>query len=306
MESEETVASAPLVYLVVLNWNGYVDTQECLESLRRLDYPYYQIVVVDNGSTDDSPSQIADNYPKVELVRCADNRGIAAGYNQGIRVALERGATHVVVMNNDLVFAPDFLSQMVSVTEQWPSCGVVMPKIFYYDEPEVIWSTGGRTRWFSSNILLRGRGEKDGPRWQQTTSIDLAPSCCLLLTRAVCEQVAFDDHYFFYFDDWDFCLQVRGGGWQIVYAADAHLWHKVSQSTQNSPKSLRWWRILGQSCVRFHRKHYSLLLLSIHVTWVLLREIIKGNVRSLPTFLQGVKMGLQAKTLDDVQPRWSV
>jgi len=296
---------SPSIYSVVLNWNGYEDTNECLQSLSKVTYKEHTILVVDNGSSDDSPDRIATEYPHIDLIRCEQNRGIAAGYNEGIRAALAQEADYVVVMNNDLVFDPEFITNMYLTTKTYPQCGIVMPKIFYYDDPDIIWSTGGRTRWMASNILLRGRKKKDGVEWQKTAPIDFAPSCCLLLTRELCETIAFDEHYFFYYDDWDFCVQARDHGWEIIYAADAHLWHKVSQSTQNSPKSLRWWKILGQSCARYHQKHHNKRLLATYVGWVLLRETIKGNIKSLTTFIDGVRDGLKATTIDDIQPDWN-
>jgi len=294
----------PLVYLVVLNWNGYEDTHECLLSLRDLNYPRYNILVVDNGSSDDSPKLIAEQHPEVGMIRCEQNLGIAYGYNRGIEAALKFGADHIVVMNNDLVFDQNFLSNMIQTVQRWPKCGVVMPKIFYYEAPDVIWSAGGRARWMATNILMRGRKQKDKAEFQTSVPIDYAPSCCLLLTREVCEKVAFDEAYFFYFDDWDFSLQVRSLGLKIIFDADAHLWHKVSRSTQNSPNSLRWWLILGQSAVRYHRKHYNMWLLTLYTGWVLFRETIKGNVKSLPTYLRGIRIGLQADIIEDIRPKW--
>ena len=285
-------SSLPFVVLVVLNWNGYADTVDCLQSLSAIDYPNHQTIVVDNGSADDSPEKISAEFPHIPLIRCAQNKGIAAGYNQGFRSALELGADYVVVMNNDLVFAPDFLTQMVNTTQQWPQSGVIMPKIYYYSDPQIIWATGGQTRWMPSNILLRGRQQKDGPKWSTTEPILFAPSCCLLIKREVCEQIKFDEAYFFYYDDWDYCVQVRKAGWQIIYDAQAKMWHKVSRSTQNSPKSLRWWKILGQSCVRYHRKHHNYLLLFLYTSWVILREIAKGNLKVLPTFVKGIAEGV--------------
>jgi GT2 family glycosyltransferase len=301
----QPAAIAPFVYLVVLNWNGFQDTHECLLSLRDISYPRYRVLVVDNASSDDSPQCIAEQHPAVELVVCAHNRGIAAGYNRGIQEALARGADYIVVMNNDLVVDPAFLSQMIVVQRAWPGCGIVMPKIFYYEARDTIWSTGGRARWMPSNILLRGRKQKDSPAFQKNMPIEFAPSCCLLLARELCEQVAFDEHYFFYYDDWDFCVEAREAGFQIVFAADAHVWHKVSRSTQNSPKSRRWWKILGTSCARYHRKHHSMALLALYVAWVLLRETLKANLEVLPTFISGVWQGARARTIADIQPVWS-
>ncbi len=305
MQHKETVQPAPLVYLVVLNWNGFPDTHECLESLQHLAYPRYRVLVVDNASSDDSAERITDQHPDVELIRCEQNLGIAAGYNRGIEAALARGAHYIMVMNNDLICDPLFVSQMVATQRRWPACGIVMPKIYYYEARDVIWSAGAYARWMPSNIVMRGRQQHDGPAFADEVPIQFAPSCCLLLTRDLCERIAFDEDYFFYYDDWDFCMQARAIGQRLIFAPDAHLWHKVSRSTQNSPSSLRWWKILGQSCVRYHQKHHSLRLLAVYVAWVLLRETVKGNVRSLPTFLRGIRTGLRARTVDDLRPGWS-
>lgn len=302
----EQVKSMPMVSVIVLNWNAFEDTHECLLSLKKVIYPNFQTIVVDNGSVDGSPQKIAANHPEVELVICDVNKGIAAGYNRGIQAGLQGGADYIIVMNNDLVFDPKFISAMVKTAEAWPQSGIIMPKIFYYDEPNIIWSTGGRTRWMPSNILLRDRQKKDNATSQAEEMIDFAPSCCLLLTRDVCHEIAFDESYFFYYDDWDFCLQARKKGWQIIFSPDSQIWHKVSRSTQNSPKSLRWWKVLGQSSVRYHRKHHSKSLLMTYVAWVLLREMVKGNFKSLPTFLHGIRLGLQARTVEDMQPGWSM
>lgn len=294
----------PLVCLVVLNWNGYADTHECLHSLSNLHYPHRHIIVVDNASTDDSPMRIAAEHPDVEVVRCSQNVGIAAGYNRGIHTALAHGADYIVVMNNDLVVDPHLVDRMIAAQQAWPQCGIVMPKIFYYDARNTLWSAGAYARWMPSNIVMRGKNRSDGPMYATTQPIDFAPSCCLLLTRELCQRIHFDEHYFFYYDDWDFCLQARNIGKIIVFAADAYVWHKVSRSTLNSPKSQRWWEVLGRSCARYHQKHHSLALLATYVSWVVVRETAKGNLRSIPIFLRGVWAGLHASTLDDTRMGW--
>lgn len=299
------MTAQPLVYLVVLNWNGYTDTHECLESLKRLAYPNYRVLVVDSASSDDSPERIAAAHPEVELLRCSRNGGVTAGYNAGIRFALQNGAAYVVPMNNDLDCDPLFVTQMIATQRAHPGCGMVMPKIFYYEERNRIWSAGAYTRWMPTNIVMRGRKQQDGPKFASDVEIAFAPGCCMLLTRELAERVVFDEGYFFYYEDWDFCVAVRQAGFRIIYSAGAHLWHKVSQSTKNSPKPLRWWEVLGQSCVRYHRKYYNTRVLAIYVAWVVFRETVKGNLRSLPTFLYGIVTALRADFNDELRPAWS-
>jgi GT2 family glycosyltransferase len=300
-----TDSSAPLVILVVLNWNGFDDTNACLLSLRDLNYQNYRVMVVDNASSDDSPQRIAAAHPEVEIVRCERNLGVAGGYNVGIRAALAQRPAYVLPMNNDMECDPHFVRQMVATQQAWPGCGVVMPKVLYADAPDRINAAGAHVRWMASNIVMRGFQQRDGAAFAGDVELEFAPSYCLLLTYELAEQVSFDDAYFCYYDDWDFCLLVRKAGYRIVFSANARVWHKVSQSTKNSPKALRWWRVFGHSCVRYHRKHHSDRLLLRYVAWVVLRETLKGNLRSMPTFLGGIRTGMAASLSDDLRPTWS-
>src|SRR3990172_1401868 len=116
---------APLVYIVVVNWNGWEHTVRCLDSLRLLDHPTHRVIVVDNGSTDGSLERIRAFDPDIELIESTKNLGFAGGSNIGIRLALERGADYLWVLNNDIVVEPDTLSALVSVARSRPGIGVI-------------------------------------------------------------------------------------------------------------------------------------------------------------------------------------
>lgn len=108
-------SDAASVAVIVLNWNGTDDTVECLRSLLQVDYPRYEIVVVDNGSRESPRARIADEFPSVTYLETAQNLGYAGGNNVGIRHALARGHDYVFVLNNDTVVEPEFLTQAVAV-----------------------------------------------------------------------------------------------------------------------------------------------------------------------------------------------
>src|SRR5438105_7672117 len=103
------MVAKPLVYVVVLNWNGWRDTARCLASLRASSYPRLHVVVVDNGSTDGSPQRLAPllDAPWGELVEAGRNLGFTGGVNIGLRLVLERGADYAFLLNNDATVAPD-------------------------------------------------------------------------------------------------------------------------------------------------------------------------------------------------------
>ena len=123
--------TAPLVYVVVLNWNGWRDTALCLASLSASNCPNLHVVVVDNGSTDGSPERLAPllEAPWGELIQVGCNLGFTGGANLGLRVALERNADYAFLLNNDATVAPDCIATLVQEAERRPEIGLVGPKI---------------------------------------------------------------------------------------------------------------------------------------------------------------------------------
>ena len=141
----------PSVLAVVLNYNGRDLTLATVASLLTLDYPNLGILVVDNGSTDDSDAAIAAAFPQVRRVRTETNLGISGGLNLGFRLGLDEGWDYLMPMNNDIEVAPDLLRELVTAIEPDPTIGCVGPKCYYYfGDRRRIWSAGGRLRFRES------------------------------------------------------------------------------------------------------------------------------------------------------------
>src|SRR4030042_6421634 len=137
------------VFLVILNWNGYKDTIECLESVSKVEPENYElhVVVIDNASTDNSVDKIMNfKTDKLEfnILTNKKNLGFAGGNNVGIKYSLEKGADYILLLNNDTTVQPDFLEILVYKFETDNQVGIIAPRINYYDEPEKIWSDGGK------------------------------------------------------------------------------------------------------------------------------------------------------------------
>lgn len=284
----------PLVYAVVLAWNQLPETLECLDSLLQTTYANIRYLLVDNGSTDQTSEIVAGRFPQVEICRLEPNVGIARGYNHGIEQALERGADYVMVMNNDTLVHPEMVAYLVQAYRDRPDTGMAMPKIYhYYGDRRRLWYAGARWRPFPPGIKTIGMDQPDGPRFDQYFNVEFAPSCCLLIPRAAIQKVGqFDPGYYFYFDDWDLSARFRAAGYEILFVPQAHLWHKVSVTTQKSEKPGRWWRSMGKSSVRFYLQHYSLPILLMHTAWFVLREAAKLKFNRIPAFTAGVADGL--------------
>ncbi len=133
----------PLVGIIVLNYYKNVDdTEECIGSLKKIDYKNYFIVIVDNNSQDGSFEKLSKLYPELTVLEIGENRGYAAGNNFGIKQALQKGADYICILNNDVVVEPNFLGKLVSYMEQNPKVGITGANICEYYNKEVVQSTG--------------------------------------------------------------------------------------------------------------------------------------------------------------------
>ena len=224
----------PLVYVVVLNWNGWHDTARCLASLRSSTYPNLHVVVVDNGSTDGSPEHLAPllSAPWGELVQARRNLGFTGGANCGLRLALERGADYAFLLNNDATVAPNCITTLVEAAESRPEVGFVGPKIVSAEEPGRIWSAGMSVAWHRATIASH-RGEPDSGRFDGSRVVQGLSGCALLTKRAVLERVGLlDERYFAYYEDLDWCLRARRVGFRCLYVGAAQSSH-VGSATSN-------------------------------------------------------------------------
>lgn len=135
----------PLVYIIVLNWNGFEDTKECLESVEKIIYRNYKIALIDNGSESDDFAKLKNfvkTNKKIKLIRNKENLGFTGGVNQGMEESIERKAKYSLLLNNDAIVDKNFLSEMVKVGELKKEIGVVGNKIYYFHNPKKLWASG--------------------------------------------------------------------------------------------------------------------------------------------------------------------
>ena len=219
----------PLIYVVILTYNHCKDTLQALDSLGRMIYPNYKLLVVDNKSTDGTVEIVQEKHPEVGLMVHPSNQGFAAGINPGLQHALDRGADFILVINNDVLVAPPMLTDLVKVMK--PDIGAAAPMIYYLDDPKRIWSVG-----FSKHPLLlemRGgsRGQIDQGQWQTPFEVDYLLGCAILLNSSMLRRVGlFDERYFFYYEDLDLSLRARGRGYRLVTVPQAKMWHRGAGS----------------------------------------------------------------------------
>ena len=219
----------PNIVAILLNLNNYPDTYDCLQSLAQVKYSHLRIIVVDNGSSDDSFLLLQRNFPDVETLRSDTNLGFTGGNNFGIARALQRNADYVLLLNNDTLVDTDFLLPLVRVAEAEPNIGIVGPTILYASDPHRIWYAGGKARYGLCSHA--NTGELDRKQNTDAHETGFVSGCAMLIKAGVLRKLGLlDDRLFVYHEDTEFCFRARKAGYRCMYVPEARIWHKVSRT----------------------------------------------------------------------------
>lgn len=220
--------SCTKVAIVVLNWNGKDDTTACLHSLQRIDYPSFDIIVVDNGSTDGSIATLRKRFPDVQILANARNLGYAGGNNVGIRHALNQGADAVLVLNNDTIAAPDVLKAFDAALHAEPDMGIFGGTIYQLHDENRLDHLGGQWNAERLEFDLVGKGTI---ACAHVPTLDYVCGAGVVIRRAVFEAIGLlEPRFFLFWEEADFCARAKSAGFGVKNCLDARIWHKGSAS----------------------------------------------------------------------------
>ncbi len=251
------------ICIIIVNWNGLAHLSDCLKSLAGQTFRDFEIVLVDNGSADDSVLFVQEHYPWVKLVSLGENTGFARGNNLGLQ---HTDSDYIVTLNNDTRADPDWLQNLVKVANAYPRAGMVGSRICSFTDPDIIDSIG-------MGICADGmsRGRYRNKRWSEfhlpeVVDILFPSACAALYKREMIAEIGFfDEDFFAYAEDSDLGLRGVLSGWKAVLATDAVVYHKYSQTSGNlSPFKV----------YLVERNHY----------WVALKNFPQGFLLGLPLF----------------------
>jgi GT2 family glycosyltransferase len=289
---------APTVWCVVTNWNRPGDTARCVESLKASAYPSTRILVVDNGSESDNYRELLRTVVGAEIIRSETNLGFGMGSNLGIRYALDRDASYVLLVNNDTFVDAGMIGSLVEAMRGDPSIGVAGPIIYYSHEPDRVWFAGYRIR---GKLYVVRRGLHLKRPFEPVEDVDFVSGCGMLVRRETMERVGmFSPEYFMYYEDLDLCVRVKKAGWRIVCATSARMWHAVSASSGGAESPMKEYYQVRSSLI-FYRRHTHGVMFVVNVGLRLLRAgygsvsylLRKGwNGTLARRYLQGIRQGV--------------
>lgn len=300
------------VSTIILNWNGLEDTIECLESLKKITYPNYEVIVVDNDSRGNDAQVLKEKFGDyIDLIKNDKNYGFAEGANIGIRYALNNSAPdYILLLNNDTVVDPEFLTEMINAAECDPAIGIAGAKIYYYDDPERLQFVWGKINLWTGQPFQKPKIiaeriqniEFDKGQYDRIENIQTGwvAGCCFLIKRQTLQKIGLlDKGYSLYWEEPDYCLRAQKAGYRIIYVPQAKVWHKGGRATKKASRTTRYHSV--RSRFHFMKKHastwqYRCFLIYFFGFYLWLATgyylILHRNLNLLISFYRGARDGL--------------
>ena len=293
----------PLVSFITINYDHLSDTVEFLESAKALTYPNVEIIVVDNNSPNEKPSEeVKRKYPHVRFIQNSKNLGFAGGNNAGLKVAK---GDYFFLLNNDTLLPKGFLEPIIQFMETHTDAGMASPKVLYPDNVTLQYA-GAR-----AISALTGRGkrlglfEKDTGQYNTNYKTDLGHGAALIIPKKVADLVGpMPELYFLYYEEHDWCEQVKRLGYTMYYIGESHIIHKESISTGGDESPLKVY-YLTRNRLLFMRRNFSglpfllglLFFLLISTPKSLAKYVVQGKFKLANSFLRGIGWNLGNKSV---------
>ncbi len=298
------------VYVIVLSRNNIKDTIECLGSLVDNSYPLKKIILIDNGSDDGSTvvlKKYAADHPLIHFISNERNLGFAAGINIGIKIGLVENADYFFVLNNDTILDRDCIKLLINEMQKSGEVGITGPTIFYYNNRSRVWHGGGHYDLLRMGIVIPGKNKIATDTHRSSIPVTFVTGCAMMINSSLIKHIGlFDERYFLYHEDVDFCLKTSRHNFKIHYVPTAKVWHKIDIAHQRTTPFVLYH--MGRSRILFLRKNFTfpyvfygiLLHIAFYTPYRILQIICGGQkLNSVTAWIRGSISGLNISSAEE-------
>jgi len=305
--------------IILVNWNSYQLTNDTLQSLYQTSYQDYDIICVDNASTDDSLSQLKTNHADIILLTCDQNTGFTGGNNKGMQYALAHGYVYTLLLNNDVAVESDFLEPLVQALDANENLGAVQPLIYFHHDRTLIWNAGSRYNKFFGVTKTIGYNKKDNDQkeryqnqgdtkaTQPIQNIAWITGCAFMVKNEVLKKVGLlYEPFFIYYEDVDLSFRIKNAGYDLGYTPASVIYHIAGMSHKSSKKTAEGYvspkvhYLNARNHIWLLKKYTNLL----HAPTVILYQsiyylsvtgyfIIRGRWQKIKALYKGIGEGLK-------------
>ncbi len=275
---------------VILNYNSFDDTKDCLISLLNQTVKSFDILIIDNDSSDNSLQGLQTEFSDLIFIKNEKNFGFSGGCNIGIKFCVDNGYEYVFLLNNDCIAHPKLTENIYSYIKLNHNVSLLTGKIFYKDFPNRLWYAGGKIDYLrlkGIHFQLNKNHDKDFEVGKiKPDNISFISGCMMLIKSDVFTKIGLLDNYFFAnYEDVDFCIRANSVGLTMNYLSDAIIWHKVSPNFISNNRLIRFTPFLyylkarnKTYLIKKYAKVYSIIYLILFNTPKLIKYILGFTV----------------------------
>ena len=286
----------PKVSIVIPTYNRKQDVLECLASLKNLDCPNFETIVIDNGCTDGTSKAIEQRFPDVKLVRSDKNLGVTGGRNLGAKYV---NGEYIFFLDHDTIVNKHTISELVSAMEKNARIGAAGPIVYYYHDPKRISAFGTSISLLTGRVSFNFTGLVEDFQFNRIVEVQVIPAAILIRRETLDKVGPFDDIFFAVYEDTDFCFRIRESGYQTVCVPRAKIWHKISSDFHNQNVAiLNRAYYMARNKIIFMRKHskyfpaFTVIFLPIYLAYFSLLSVAYMKGKWLKNHVKGLVSGL--------------
>lgn len=283
------------ISVVIPTYNGWETLKECISSIQKQTLKPFEIIVVDNASSDNTSQKVKAMFPEVKLITLTTNTGVTGGRNKGIEKSSSR-SDFILFFDHDMVADRRMLEELVKILQSNKEIGITTPKIYYSDDKTRIWAAGTGINLWTGQILFRGG--KDVGQYEIEKEVQVAPAVLLVKKSVINKLKSFDDRYFATYEDTDFCFRAKKIGFKVFYAPSAVAYHKIPSDPQKESVRLlsrAYW--IGRNRILFMKDfgnnfYVFLLFLPIFIFYYLRLALKYNCLNAWFKFIHGIFAGI--------------
>lgn len=286
------------ISVILVNYNGLAYNDTCISSILESEWEGdLHIYVVDNGSVDDSMKNMEERWgknPCLSFLYMGENLGFSAANNAGIKQAIKDESDYILLLNNDTCIEKGMIRELIRAEQEHGNC-ITVPKIYYYDEPDIIWSAGGGFTNIVKKPVSFGENQKDASEYDVEKKCLNGNGCCLLLAKETLEKIGLlDESFFLYYEDTEFFMRAEENGVDVYYVPAARMYHKVNGSTKGNDNPACVYYIT-RNWLMCHKKHlrggrfliFLIYFLANRGAWMCI-WLLQGKSEQLKAVWQGM------------------
>jgi GT2 family glycosyltransferase len=273
----------PLVYIIILNFNSVGETLNCLESLSKITYSNYKIVIVDNASTDGSKEKL-ETLADIKFIINTQNLGYASGNNLGIKYALDCSADFICVLNNDVEVEANFLEPLIAYLTANSEVGITGPCICDYKHRNVIQALGADINFYSGLALGKYKGKNIKEINEEIINVDYLGGACFVCRRELFDKVGLiPENYFLFYEETEFCIKAKKIGYKLTCIKESKVYHKGS-ATISKFVGLSYY-FLNRNRIVFMRRNANFVQKIIFPIYLIIETVLRILIRHEPVKL---------------------